>query len=121
MRAMLLRRAGPMTAGSTPLEMADVPVPVPGEGEILVRVSICGVCRTDLDIVEGRIVLRRYPIIPGHQVVGHVAGMGPGVNDFREGDRVGVAWIHWADGVCRWCRSEQENLCPNFVATGCDR
>jgi propanol-preferring alcohol dehydrogenase len=98
----------------------DVPVPAPEQGEMLVRVDVCAVCRTDLDIAEGRLVVPRYPIIPGHQVVGRVAALGAGATGFREGDRVGVAWIFSADGSCQWCRAGNENLCPNFRATGCD-
>jgi propanol-preferring alcohol dehydrogenase len=85
-----------------------------------VRVSVCGVCRTDLDIVEGRLTAQRYPVIPGHQVVGTVEAVGDEVDDFHVGDRVGVAWIHSACGRCAWCRSGRENLCPYFRSTGCD-
>jgi alcohol dehydrogenase, propanol-preferring len=109
-----------MADGVSPLYADDVAVPVPGEGDVLVRVSVCGVCRTDLDIVEGRLTAPRYPVIPGHQVVGRVEGVGDEVHDFRVGDRVGVAWIHSACGRCAWCRSWRENLCPYFRSTGCD-
>lgn len=119
MRAMLLRHPAAMTNDAAPLELADVPLPAPSEHEVLVEVAVCGVCRTDLDIVEGRITAPEYPVIPGHQVVGRVMEVGADVTDVREGDRVGVAWIHWACGVCRWCRANQENLCPGFVSTGC--
>jgi len=120
MQAMLLRGSSRLDDGSSPLEAADVPVPVPGRGDVLVGVSVCGVCRTDLDIVEGRLTAPRYPVIPGHQVVGRVAGVGDEVRDFRVGDRVGIAWIHSACGSCAWCRSGRENLCPYFRSTGCD-
>jgi propanol-preferring alcohol dehydrogenase len=120
MRAMLLRQPGPYSSNPSPLEIAEVPTPVARDGELLVRVSVCGVCRTDLDVVEGRLVARRYPVIPGHQVIGHVAQVGDGVSGLREGDRVGIAWINSADGVCRWCRAGKENLCPRFRSTGCD-
>jgi propanol-preferring alcohol dehydrogenase len=120
MRAMILREPSPVDAGSSPLELRDVPAPTPGRGDVVVRVSVCAVCRTDLDVVEGRLAAPRYPVIPGHQVIGHVAQMGHDVSDFREGDRVGLAWIHSADGQCGWCRSGRENLCPNFRSTGCD-
>jgi propanol-preferring alcohol dehydrogenase len=120
-RAMILRRPTEASAGKwAPLEASDVPAPTPAAGEIVVRVDVCGVCRTDLDLAEGRLVPPRYPVIPGHQVVGHVAGVGPDVHQFSEGDRVGVAWIHSACGVCAWCRAGTENLCPRFEATGCD-
>jgi propanol-preferring alcohol dehydrogenase len=112
MRAMLLRRPASYSVNASPLELAEVPTPVPGDGELLVRVSVCGVCRTDLDVVEGRVKSPRYPVIPGHQVIGHVAQTGSGAIGFREGDRVGIAWINFADGVCRWCRAGTENLCP---------
>ena len=104
----------------TPLRAGELPVPEPAPADLLVRVGICGVCRTDLDLAEGRLVAPRYPLVPGHQVVGHVAAMGRDATGFREGDRVGVAWIHSADGTCAWCRAGTENLCPAFRATGCD-
>jgi propanol-preferring alcohol dehydrogenase len=118
MRALILR--GPSSDDEPPLDIADMPVPSAANGEILVRVSVCGVCRTDLDIVQGRVVPPRYPLIPGHQVVGRVVATAGAEASFREGDRVGIAWIHAACGVCRWCRAGVENLCPFFQATGCD-
>jgi propanol-preferring alcohol dehydrogenase len=120
MRAMLVREPAPYSTSASPLELAEVPVPVAGSDQLLVRVSVCGVCRTDLDVVEGRVIAPQYPVIPGHQIIGSVAGAGSEVTAFREGDRVGIAWINSADGVCRWCRSGAENLCPNFRSTGCD-
>ena len=120
MRAMLLRAPSRTANGAALLAASDVPVPEPGRGDVLVRVSVCGVCRTDLDLVEGRLTAPTYPVVPGHQVVGHVERAGPGVRDFGVGDRVGVAWIHSACGRCPWCRSGRENLCPYFRATGCD-
>jgi propanol-preferring alcohol dehydrogenase len=118
---MILQRPSTASAGAwAPLEATDVPVPTPASDEIVVRVDVCGVCRTDLDLVEGRLIAPRYPIIPGHQVIGHVAGVGAGARGFAEGDRVGVAWIHSACGVCAWCRAGTENLCPRFEATGRD-
>jgi propanol-preferring alcohol dehydrogenase len=81
---------------------------------------VCGVCRTDLDLVDGRLIAPTYPLVPGHQIVGRVAAIGRGVEDWRDGDVVGVAWIHSACGVCEWCVHGQENLCPRFEATGCD-
>jgi alcohol dehydrogenase, propanol-preferring len=120
MRAMLLRQPAPYSGNASPLEIAEVEMPSVGNLGLLVRVSVCGVCRTDLDIVEGRLAAPRYPVIPGHQVVGSVAEIGRGVTEFREGDRVGIAWINSADGVCHWCRSGKENLCPQFRSTGCD-
>jgi len=120
MRAMILRQPGKYSSNASLLELAEVPTPRPRDSELLIRVSFCGVCRTDLDVVEGRVAAPRYPVIPGHQVVGRVAELGRGVSGFREGDRVGVAWINSADGVCRWCRAGLENLCPEFRSTGCD-
>jgi propanol-preferring alcohol dehydrogenase len=121
MRAMRLDRPASMAGDANPLILADVSKPTPAAGELLVRVLVCGVCRTDLDIVEGRIVAPAYPVIPGHQIVGLVEGAGSDVRGFRPGDRVGIAWIHWACGVCTWCRTGRENLCERFVSTGCDR
>ena len=120
MRAMLLRAPSPMSDGAVPLESAEVDAPVPGRDELLVRVSVCGVCRTDLDLVEGRLIAPRYPVIPGHQVIGRVERVGTDVRAVAHGDRVGIAWIHSACGQCEWCRSGRENLCPEFRSTGCD-
>jgi len=117
---MLLRSPAPIADRATPLDAATVPDPVPAAGELLVRVSACGVCRTDLDIVEGRLVPPRYPVIPGHQVVGTVAALGAVTKGFTVGDRVGIAWIHSACGECAFCRAGLENLCAKFVSTGCD-
>ena len=100
--------------------MMDIPAPAAGAGELLVRVTVCGVCRTDLDLLEGRLVPPRYPVVPGHQIVGTVAQHGTGVRDFHVGDRVGIAWIHSACGVCARCVAGEENLCAKFVSTGCD-
>src|SRR5215213_4459364 len=114
MRAMILRAPSPWAPGLpawAPLEAADVPAPVPAAGELRVRVRRCGVCRTDLDLAEGRLAAPSYPVVPGHQVVGTVDALGAGAAGFREGDRVGVAWIHSACGACRWCREGRENLC----------
>ena len=120
MRAMLLRRPMPMSSGNVPLELSEVAVPAAGPGDLLVEVSVCAVCRTDLDVVEGRVAAPRYPLIPGHQVVGRVAQVGAEVKHVHEADRVGIAWIHSADGHCKWCRAGLENLCPEFRSTGCD-
>ena len=94
--------------------------PVPGEGELLVRVSACGVCHTELDEIEGRTAPPVLPVIPGHQVVGRIIGMGPGTTGFRLNDRVGVAWIYSSCGTCPFCLSGNENLCDRFKATGRD-
>ena len=119
MRAMLLR-APATTADTPPLAAAEVTAPEPGHGDVLVRVSVCGVCRTDLDLVEGRLAAPRYPVIPGHQVIGIVERAAADVTGVRVGDRVGVAWINHACGRCAWCLSGRENLCRYFRSTGCD-
>jgi propanol-preferring alcohol dehydrogenase len=117
MRALLLRRISRVE--ESPLEFADVPVPQPGPDEILVKVSACGICRTEIDEVEGRL-RPKLPVILGHQVVGSVAELGPEATRYGIGERVGVAWIFWACGECYHCRSGNENLCDHFKATGCD-
>jgi propanol-preferring alcohol dehydrogenase len=117
---MLLRQLGPIGENGVPLEPAELPEPVPGPGEIRLRVAVCGVCHTELDEIEGRTPPPRLPVVPGHQVVGRVDALGSGVGSCREGDRVGVAWIHSACGHCRYCREGNENLCPEFRATGRD-
>jgi alcohol dehydrogenase, propanol-preferring len=108
---MVLDRPG------TPLRLADLPVPQPGTGQILVRVSACGVCRTDLHVVDGELTEPALPIVPGHEVVGHVVAMGADVQRFRVGERVGIPWLGWTCGVCPYCRSDRENLCdaPKFT------
>ena len=108
---MVLDRPG------TPLRLADLPVPEPGAGQILVRVSACGVCRTDLHVVDGELTEPALPIIPGHEIVGHVVAASSNVERFRIGERVGIPWLGWTCGVCRYCRTERENLCdaPKFT------
>ena len=117
MRAMVLRKTAPIETG--PLEWTNWPDPVPGLREILIQVSVCGVCHTELDEIEGRIQ-PRLPIIPGHEVVGKVVQSGSEVAQHKRGDRVGVAWIHSACGTCSFCRDGNENLCSGFRGTGCD-
>jgi len=102
-----------------PLELEDVPKPEPSYGEILVKIYACGICRTELDEIEGRRI-PKLPIILGHEIVGRVESLGSHVKRFKLGDRVGVAWIYSACGKCSFCLSGQENLCANFQATGCD-
>lgn len=114
--AMLLEKAAPVS--TNPLKEVQLDPPVPGPGEILVRVKACGVCRTDLHTVEGELDLFKLPIIPGHQVVGEVAANGPGATLYREGDRVGAAWLNKTCGVCRYCLSGKENLCESARFTG---
>jgi propanol-preferring alcohol dehydrogenase len=120
MRAMLLKAVAPLRDNPSPLEAADWPDPAPGAGEVLVRVSACGVCHTELDEIEGRTPPPRLPVIPGHQVVGRVEALGEGAAGLRVGDRVGVAWIFSACGACEFCRRGEENLCPSYRATGRD-
>jgi propanol-preferring alcohol dehydrogenase len=117
---MVLRRLCDVRREREPLAFAEVPDPAPGRGEVLLRVSACGVCHTDLDIIEGRTPPERFPLVPGHQVVGTVAARGEGASRHREGDRVGIAWINSACGACGPCRGGRENLCPDFRATGRD-
>jgi len=118
LRALVLERPAPIE--SRPLRLADLPDPIAGPGEVVVRVRACGVCRTDLHVVEGDLAPKRSPAIPGHQVVGVVESLGAGVRERRVGDRVGVAWLHRACGRCRFCRSGRENLCEAASFTGWD-
>jgi alcohol dehydrogenase, propanol-preferring len=120
MKTMTLKRLCSLTENQTPLEPMDLPDPVPAEDEILVKISCCGVCHTELDEIEGRTPPPRLPIVPGHQVVGRVAAAGARADTFAVGDRVGVAWIYSACGRCRFCLAGNENLCPYFKATGRD-
>jgi propanol-preferring alcohol dehydrogenase len=116
MKACLLRVPAPVE--TNPLEFTDVPLPEPGEGEILVRVRMCGVCRTDLHVVEGELPPVKSPVIPGHQAVGVVEKSGRGGRRFAPGARVGVAWLHHADGTCVYCKRGAENLCDHPTFTG---
>jgi alcohol dehydrogenase, propanol-preferring len=118
MRAMLLRK--PDRTSTRPLEAADLPSPLPGAGEIVLAVKACAVCRTDLQEARGDVAVPNLPIVPGHQVVGQVTAVGPGVTRWRVGDRAGVGWLGWACGVCRLCESGQENLCARARFTGRD-
>lgn len=120
MNAMVLNRLDSLANNPAPLIMQQVPVPVPGEQDLLLQISVCGVCHTDLDEVEGRVLPARLPVILGHQVVGFVHESGNRVSEFGVGDRVGVAWLFSACGQCEFCRSGRENLCPSFKATGRD-
>jgi len=114
MRAMVLEKQ--------PGELVprDLPVPEPGPGQLLIRVSTCGVCRTDLHIVDGDLTEPKLPLVPGHQIVGTVEVNGPGADRFGPGARVGVPWLGWTDGECRFCREGRENLCENARFTGYD-
>src|SRR5438105_2560695 len=120
MRAMVLQRA------RTPLILRDVPQPTLAAGQLLVRVSNCAVCRTDLHIVNGELPNPKLPLILGHQIVGRVEELGPDISSlfdirhssFAVGDRVGIPWLGWTDGDCVYCRSNRENLCDNAKFTG---
>jgi alcohol dehydrogenase, propanol-preferring len=116
MKACILRQPAPVE--QRPLDIMEVPAPVPGRGEILVRVHACGVCRTDLHVVEGELPQRKSPLIPGHQVVGTVEDFGEGTGRFAPGARVGIPWLHRTCGVCEFCRSGRENLCEFAEFTG---
>ena len=116
MQAMVLEAPRPID--EKPLVLVDVPVPEPGPGQLRLRVEVCGVCHTDLHTVEGELELPKLPLIPGHQIVGTVDEVGSGVTRFRNGDRVGVAWLHSACGHCEYCRRGLENLCPDARFTG---
>jgi propanol-preferring alcohol dehydrogenase len=118
MRAMVLEQQKP--AEENPLHLRELPAPVPGTGEIRLRVHACGLCRTDLHTVEGDLPLRKTPLVPGHQIVGVVDAVGAGVRAFREGDRVGVAWVYSTCGECAYCQKGQENLCEKARFTGYD-
>jgi alcohol dehydrogenase, propanol-preferring len=117
---MLLHSIVNLGENSAPLKSADIPVPEPGENDLLIRVSVCGVCHTELDEIEGRTPPPRLPVVPGHQVVGVVHQKGVQSEKFKIGDRVGVAWIHSACGRCEQCLDGRENLCDQFKATGRD-
>ncbi|WP_193384360.1 zinc-binding alcohol dehydrogenase family protein [Streptomyces davaonensis] len=118
MRAWSVVAPGPVEGAA--LRFVHKPVPVPGDGELLVRVRACGVCRTDLHVTEGDLAVHRRGVTPGHEVVGVVAGLGAGASGFALGDRVGVAWLRSTDGTCGHCLRGAENLCPGSRYTGWD-
>jgi propanol-preferring alcohol dehydrogenase len=120
MKAMVLDKICQLEENRNPLKLVDWPIPSPREDEILVEISACGVCHTELDEIEGRTPPPRFPIILGHQVVGRVKKAGGKVKKFKIGDRVGIAWIYAACGKCQFCLEGNENLCEHFAATGRD-
>jgi propanol-preferring alcohol dehydrogenase len=120
MKAMVSRQICNVAENLAPLALADLPVPEPGPGEVVVKVAACGVCHTELDEIEGRTPPPKLPVILGHQVVGRVTALGEAAGNFAPGERVGVAWIYSACGRCRYCRAGDENLCEQFRATGRD-
>jgi len=114
MRAMVL------DAARMPLRHAEVPAPEPGPGQVRIRVHVCGLCRTDLHVLDGELTKPKLPLILGHQIVGEIVATGTGVDDLRTGERVGVPWLGWTCGVCGYCRSGRENLCDLASFTGYD-
>lgn len=120
MRALVLRRQGPVDDADR-LRAEDTDAPRPGDGELLLRVLACGVCHTDLHLVQGDLELRRQPIVPGHQIVGEVIEAGSDADGGRVGERVGVTWLSSTCGTCRFCESGRQNLCPDARFTGWDR
>ncbi|MDP1663753.1 MAG: zinc-dependent alcohol dehydrogenase family protein [Methylobacter sp.] len=120
MKAMVLKALCNLKEHSLPLKLMDLPIPIPGEHEVLLKVLACGICHTELDEIEGRTPPPHLPIIPGHQVVGRVEALGSKVSTVKLGNRVGVAWIFSACGTCKFCLADHENLCPHFAATGRD-
>lgn len=118
MRAWVIRRPGPVDDG--PLELIERDAPRPGPGEVRVKVSVCGVCRTDLHLAEGDLAPRRPGVVPGHEVVGFVDALGPGTSRFAPGERIGIAWLRSTCGACRFCLRGDENLCLSPGFTGWD-
>ena len=118
MKAMVLK--GISSIKEKPLELVDLPVPVPNSGQILVKVLACGICHTELDEIEGRVPPAKFPIVLGHEIVGRVEKLGSGASRFKEGERVGIAWINWACGECPFCLKGEENLCESAKWTGKD-
>src|SRR5437667_2325923 len=110
----------PAPAESSPLQLVDLPIPEPKPGEALIKVEVCGVCRTDLHVVEGDLPPHKPGIVPGHEVVGQVDRNGPDAARFAIGDRVGVAWLHESCGRCAYCLRDEENLCDAPAFTGYD-
>src|ERR1039457_739871 len=112
MRAMVLQ------SSQQQLISCDMPLPTVGRGQLLVRVAACAVCRTDLHVIDGELPNPKLPLIPGHEIVGRVEGLGDGVGEFSVGERVGVPWLGWTCGECKFCRSNRENLCERARFTG---
>ncbi len=101
-----------------PLKMVELPDPIPGEGEIKIKIAYCGICRTDLHIAEGDLPLKKRPLVPGHEIIGEVVELGRGVRKFRIGDIAGISWLNSSCGRCKFCLEGRENYCTDFVATG---
>ncbi len=120
MKAMVIPHLSKLDECANPLVLVDLPVPVPCDKEVLIKVSVCGICHTELDEIEGRTPPACFPMTPGHQAIGEVVETGKAVSKLKVGDRVGVAWIFSACGNCTYCQSGRENLCADFIATGRD-
>ena len=120
MKAMQMTAVCQLTPESEALELKELPVPEPGPNDLLIKVTVCAVCHTELDEVEGRTPPPYYPMVPGHQVVGTVVATGEAASRFGTGDRVGVAWVFSTCGTCEYCLAGFENLCATFKATGRD-
>jgi propanol-preferring alcohol dehydrogenase len=118
MRALIIEQANPVE--TNPLREVELPIPQPGPGQVRVKISACGICHTDLHTVEGDLPPHKRPVVPGHQIVGRIAALGAGVSEHKEGDRVGIPWLHSTDGTCEFCRRELENLCSSALFTGYD-
>ena len=116
MKAWTVAHPGPVE--EDPLTLTELPVPEPGEGQVLVRMTACGICRTDLHVVEGELAPKRQNVVPGHQIVGVVERSGKNARIYREGARVGIPWLHKTCGICVYCQSSRENLCDNPTFTG---
>jgi len=121
MKTMRLHKITSITENPSPLEAENVDIPEPGDNEVLLKIKCCGVCHTELDEIEGRTPPPKFPVVPGHEVVGVVEKIGNGVKNLNQGERVGVAWIYSACGKCEFCREGNENLCEEFTATGRDK
>lgn len=120
MHAWEVTTPGPLDGDHAPLTYTTKPVPQPGRGEVLVHVIACGVCHTDLHVTEGDLPVHKEHVTPGHEIVGRVVKNGKETSRFNLGDRIGIPWLRWTCGVCEYCRSGQENLCPNSRYTGWD-
>ena len=118
MKAMVLKKTSLIE--QKPLELVELPIPIPDSKQILVKVSACGVCHTELDEIEGRVSPSIFPIVLGHEIIGKVESLGPGTSKFKQGNRVGIAWINWACGRCPFCLKGEENLCDAAKWTGKD-
>jgi propanol-preferring alcohol dehydrogenase len=118
MRALILEQPKPVE--TNPLREVELPIPQPGAGQVRVKISACGLCHTDLHTVEGDLPPHKRPVVPGHQIVGRIDALGAEVSEHKEGDRVGIPWLHSTDGTCEYCRRDLENLCPRARFTGYD-